>query len=196
LKSHTRQVIFVVALLGIPLMAWSLVFRPQNARIAEAMQDITTQQAQLDRIAKLTARIPDLEQALIQGEALVHQVEAQLPRRRDVEGVLENIWELAESSGLMVRSVKTKPPVASAAAMELPLEVMMDGPFDGFYRFLLDLENLQRITRISELSIQEAGLKVRGPDHELPPGSVTTRFTLSIYFADTAPTLAAGATRR
>ncbi len=196
MNGRTRQIAFFIALLGIPLTAWYVVFRPQNADIADAMRDITQRQRQLDRVAKLAERIPDLEQALHQGEQLVEQVEAQLPRRRDVEGVLENIWQIADRNGLLVRSVKTRPAVPSAVYMELPLEVSMDGPFEGFYRFLLELETLPRVTRLSELSIQEAGLKVRGPSNSLPPGSVATQFILSIYFADAVPEVAtAGATR-
>ena len=195
MNTTARQVGFFVALLGIPLTAWYVVFRPQNAEIAEAMHDIGTRQAQLDRISKLAERIPDLEASLEVGEQLVQQVEAQLPRRRDVEGVLENIWQIAERNNMQVRSVKTKPPLPSAVYMELPLEVAMDGPFEGFYRFLLELESLPRITRLSELSVQEAGLKVRGPQSDLPPGSVATQFTLSIYFADAVPELAAAGGR-
>ncbi len=190
MKQHTRQIIFVAALLGIPLTAWYTVFRPQNERIGAAMEEISMQQQQLDRINQLATRIPDLTEALSTGERLVQRVEAQLPRSRDVEGVLESIWQLAERSGMQVRSVKTKPPVPSSVYMELPLKVVMDGPFEGFYRFLLELEGLPRITRLSTLSVQEAGLKVRGPDHELPPGSVTTQFTLSIFFADAVPEVA------
>ncbi|MDP7070833.1 MAG: type 4a pilus biogenesis protein PilO [Phycisphaerales bacterium] len=196
MSGRVRKIAFFVALLGIPLTAWYAVFRPQNADIAEAMRDIAQRQRQLDRVAALAKRIPDLEQALLQGAQLVEQVEAQLPRRRDVEGVLENIWHIADRNGMLVRSVKTKPAAPSAVYMELPLEVAMDGPFEGFYRFLLELETLPRVTRLSELSIQEAGLKVRGPDNTLPPGSVATQFTLSIYFADSVPEVAsAGATR-
>jgi len=139
MNGRTRQIAFFIALLGIPLTAWYVVFRPQNADIADAMRDITQRQRQLDRVAKLAERIPDLEQALHQGEQLVEQVEAQLPRRRDVEGVLENIWQIADRNGLLVRSVKTRPAVPSAVYMELPLEVSMDGPFEGFYRFVLEL---------------------------------------------------------
>ncbi|MDP6987662.1 MAG: type 4a pilus biogenesis protein PilO [Phycisphaerales bacterium] len=191
MNTTARKVGFIAVLLGIPLTAWYVIFRPQNADIAEAMQKITTQQHQLDRISRLAERIPDLEAALATGEKLVQQVEAQLPRRRDVEGVLENIWQIAERNGMQVRSVKTKPPVPSAVYMELPLEVSMDGPFEGFYRFLLELETMPRITRLSQMSIQEAGLKIRGPQQELPPGSIATQFTLSIYFADAVPEIAA-----
>jgi hypothetical protein len=73
----------------------------------------------------------------------------------------------------------------------------MDGPFEGFYRFLLELETMPRITRLARMSIREAGQKVRGPQRELPPGSVDTQFTLSIYFADAVPEIAsAGAASR
>jgi type IV pilus assembly protein PilO len=189
MNSHFRQVIFIVILLGTPLTAWYTIFRPQNAEIATAMEDIASRQRQLDRISQLAERIPDLEAALATGEQLVQQVEAQLPRRRDVEGVLENIWQMADRNGMLVRSVKTRAAVPASVYMELPLEVTMDGPFKGFYRFLLELESLPRITRVSELAIQESGLKVRGPNNDLPPGSVATQFILSIYFADAVPTI-------
>jgi len=172
------------------MTAWYLVFKPQGEAIDQAMSDIASRQQQLDRIALLAKRIPVLEDALANGEKLVRQVEEQLPRRNDVEGVLESIWQIADRNGLIVRSVKTRPPVPSAVYMELPLEVAMDGPFNGFYRFLLELEMLPRITRLSELAIHEAGLKVRGGAEDLPEGSVSTQFTLSIYFADTVPALA------
>ncbi|MDP7030337.1 MAG: type 4a pilus biogenesis protein PilO [Phycisphaerales bacterium] len=190
MKPHMRQVVFFAVLLGIPLGAWYMIFRPQNKDISEAMQDIASRQRQLDRVAQLAERIPDLESALETGEQLVAQVEAQLPKRRDVEGVLESIWQMAERNGMQVRSVKTQAAVPSSVYMELPLDVTMDGPFEGFYRFLLELEALPRITRVSRMAIQEAGLKVRGPGSDLPPGSIATQFTLSIYFADAVPALA------
>ncbi|MCH2139438.1 MAG: type 4a pilus biogenesis protein PilO [Phycisphaerales bacterium] len=192
MNTHVRQIAFVITLIAIPVTAWYAVFSPQNAEIHAAMLDIASRQRQLDRISLMAERIPALEDALSNGEELVRQVEAQLPRRNDVEGVLESIWQIADRNGLIVRSVKTRPPVPSSVYMELPLEVAMDGPFNGFYRFLLELETLPRITRLSELAIQEAGLKVRSNTADLPEGSVATQFTLSIYFADTVPTLAEG----
>ena len=67
MNSHFRQVIFFVILLGIPLTAWYTIFRPQNAEITAAMEDIASRQRQLDRISQLAERIPDLETALATG---------------------------------------------------------------------------------------------------------------------------------
>jgi type IV pilus assembly protein PilO len=184
-----RQTAFVAALVCIPMLSWLLVFKPQQHEIQQALDEISVRNAELEGIALLSQQIPVLEEAVRSGQEMVENIEAKLPPRRDVEVVLEQTWQIAERNGLTVRSFKTKPVVNSWLYMELPLEVSMSGPFEGFYRFLLDLEALPRITRISEMSIQESGMQFRGPDHELPPGSVSAQFVLSVYFADSLPTL-------
>ncbi|MCH2142749.1 MAG: type 4a pilus biogenesis protein PilO [Phycisphaerales bacterium] len=185
-----RQTGFVFTLVCIPVLSWVLVFQPQQQEIDRAIQEIDSRNTELEKVALLTRRIPDLEDALATAENLVTQIEAKLPPRRDVEVVLEQTWQIAERNGLTVRSFKTKPAVPSGLYMELPLEVSMSGPFEGFYRFLIDLEGLPRITRIAEMSIQESGMQLRGPGNELPPGSIAAQFVLSVYFSDSVPTLA------
>ena len=188
-----RQAAFVGALICIPLLSWLFVFQPQQEEIDRAIREIDTRNAELEQVALLTQRIPDLEDAVATGHQLVSQIEAKLPPRRDVEVVLEQTWQIAERNGLTVRSFKTKSAVPSGLYMELPLEVSMSGPFEGFYRFLIDLESLPRITRIGEMSIQESGMQLRGPGNELPPGSIAAQFVLSVYFSDSVPALAQGA---
>ncbi len=66
--------------------------------------------------------------------------------------------------------------------MELPLKVLMEGEFTGFYQFLLELEGLERITRIHKMTLKRASeISSRGRK-ELPDGWIRAEFTLSIYF--------------
>ena len=44
-------------------------------------------------------------------------------------------------------------------AHEQPLEIQIEGNFDGFYQFLLELETLPRITQIHQLKLERAGAK-------------------------------------
>ena len=67
--------------------------------------------------------------------------------------------------------------------MEQPLKVELEGNFEGFYEFMLALENLPRITRIFDLKLKKIS-QLSGPKKDdLPPGSVSAEFTLSIYFS-------------
>ena len=100
--------------------------------------------------------------------------------------ILEDVWELAASARLSVKSIKSEKPVPAAGYMEQPLKISMEGRFEGFYRFLLALESLPRITRIHQLKLER---KTKGrSDDEDPSGVMKADFVLSIYFESPADT--------
>ena len=68
---------------------------------------------------------------------------------------------------------KGEKPIAAGLAMEQPLDVEITGDFDGFYTFLLALEQLPRITRISNMEIQ------RSKDVD---GEMRAKCVLSVYY--------------
>jgi type IV pilus assembly protein PilO len=57
--------------------------------------------------------------------------------------------------------------------MEQPLKMKINGNFNGFHDFLIKLEELPRITRISDMKITRS-TEVNG--------NMSAEFTLSIYF--------------
>ena len=61
----------------------------------------------------------------------------------------------------------------TAQYAELPIKLAIVGNFDGFYRFMLDLEKLSRIIRMPKLKL----LQLPNTD-----GDVAVLMTLSIFF--------------
>ena len=94
MNSHTRQLIYVLVLLTVPLTAWYFVFVPRNAEIDLTNQAIQEREFQLKKISNVIATLGDLEQAVEDGEAAIKRVEAKLPSRRDVESMLEQLCRL------------------------------------------------------------------------------------------------------
>lgn len=177
-----REFIFFLVLLAVPVASYFYVFKPRNDDIAQARKEIQDKQDRLDTLAAVAAKIDDMQLAIEQGRESIELIEAKLPSEQDVEGILEQVWQIAKRNKLVVKSVKSDKPVPTARYLELPLKVTMHGEFDGFYQFLLELENLPRITRIHQVELQRAtGKKEKGME-DLPPGSMAADFTLSIYF--------------
>lgn len=177
-----RELIFLAVLLAVPIAAYIYVFNPRNEEITEARDEVALKQARLDQLAQVVARIEDIGQAIESGQQSITLIEAKLPREQDVEGVLEQISQIAERNNLTIRTINPDSPVPAAMYMELPLRLSMDGQFDGFYQFLLEVENLPRITRMHNMQIKRGGER-SGPNRtELPPGYMRAEFTLSIYF--------------
>ncbi len=182
MKFGLREFIFFIVLLAVPVASFFYVFKPRNIEIQRANDEITMKQARLDTLAAVTAKITDIGLEIERGRESVKTVEAKLPSAQDVEGILEQVWQTARRNALNLVSVKSERPIPAAMYMEQPLKVVMEGQFDGFYQFLLELENLERITRIHQMKIEKAKPAAGGRVDAMPPGSMKAEFILSIYF--------------
>ena len=179
----SREVIFLIVLLVVPVASYFYVFKPRNNEIRQAQIEVENKQAKLDNLREVTEKIDDIGLAIDKGRAAIQLVEAKLPSARDVEVILEDVWELAASSRLSVKSIKSEKPVPAALYMEQPLRMVVTGRFDGFYQFLLEMENLSRITRVPRMKLERLDSLSGSPDDlELDSGLMTAEFTLSIYF--------------
>lgn len=180
-----RELIFIVVLLAVPVASYMFVFKPRNAEISRARSEITVKQTRLDQLAEVASKIDDIGLAIEAGRESIEKIEAKLPSEQDVEGILEQVWQIAKRNRMDVRSVKSEKAVPAAMYMELPLRVVMEGQFDGFYQFLLELENLPRITRVHQMELVRPDPFKSTPQRDqepLPPGWMQAEFLLSIYF--------------
>jgi len=184
MRMGPREIIFLVVLLVVPVASYFYVFKPRNQEIKQAQVEVENKQAKLDKLREVTGQIEDLGMAIDHGRAAINLVEAKLPSARDVEVMLEDVWKHAAEARLNVKSVKSEKSVPLAGYMEQPLRVSMAGEFKGFYDFLIALENLPRITRIHEMTLDQTPSRGSGRDSERQV--MKADFVLSIYFEPTA----------
>jgi type IV pilus assembly protein PilO len=181
-----RDLAFVAVLIAVPVAAYFFVYKPRNEDIARARDEMRLKEARLVDLRKLTARIGDLGREIAEREEELEKLNQKLPDREGVDRILEQVTQLAMRSNLAVRSIKGDKILAAGPALELPLKTVMEGDFEGFYQFLLDVESLPRITRINGAKITKLGFDkrtTRNEDEEpIPEGSMRAEFTLSIYF--------------
>ncbi len=177
-----RELIFMIVLLAVPVASWWYVFKPRNAEIAQAKIEVITKQNKLDKLEEVAKRIDDIGLAIEQGQIAVELIEAKLPNKQQVDVILQNVWQLADQNRLTVKSIKSEKPVSAATYMEQPLKMKIEGRFNGFYQFLLELENLPRITRIHQMKMERMSTDNGSGSDSYDPGLMKAEFTLSIYF--------------
>lgn len=176
-----RELVFLLVLLAVPVVSLIYLFQPRNEEIQQAMEEIRIKRTRLERLALVTTKIDNLGLAIEEGRESIAMIEAKLPSEQDVEGILDEIWQITASNDLTVKKVRTKASKPASLYRELPLEMVVTGRFDGFYEFLLELENLPRITRIHEIRLQRTKETSRLQTN-VPVGAMRAEFTLSIYF--------------
>lgn len=185
-----RELIFLVVLLAVPIASFMFVFKPRNEEINQARQEVDAKTEKLEQLRQVQGQLNDLGQAIEEWRKAIEMIEAKLPSERGIEDILEQVWNLAEDNGLQILGTHAEPAVPAATYMELPLKIEMYGDFDGFYQFLLELEQLPRITRVHEMAVNRAGhtsrgsrgRSRRGPADEVPEGTMEAEFILSIYY--------------
>ncbi len=173
MKIGMRELVFILILLAVPVASFWYVFRPQSEKIKQANQEIEHKESMLQSLAETTAQTDDLAAANEEIANAIHLIEARLPTHKEVDVILEQVAEIALGNNLKLIKVKSDKPVRSAAYWEQPLEMKVAGDFNGFYAFLLDLEQLDRITRMPHIKLKRA---------DEVDGVINATFTLSIYF--------------
>ena len=155
MRMGTREVIFILLLLAMPVAAYFFVFQPRNEQIASARAEIALKQQKLAQLEAATMKIQDLGQEIDKLSTAITVFEEKLPAERETEVILKQVWELATRHQLVPRSVRTDKVIPGPLYSTLPIQMSILGNFDGFYSFLLDLEKLQRLTQIPKLDLQK-----------------------------------------
>ncbi len=144
--------------LAVGAMATGLIFAlgvylPQMRRLQQLRADTTSLNAQLDvrsqRLKELKSTFEDVGRAKM---TLVHFVDA-VPENVRIGEFLEEIDRTAKSNGLTDRNVVPSNPIVGEKVSCLPLDITFRGEFDGIFKFLRHMENMQRIARVQRLEL-------------------------------------------
>ena len=171
-----REFLFVLLLLAMPVAAYFFVFQPRNAQIAEARAEVQQKQAKLKQLESSTEGLEDIGQEIDRLNEAIELFERKLPPQQEVEVILEEVWKLAAEHNLTPKSVRTDKIKANRQYAEQPIKLKIIGDFDGFYEFLLSLENLPRITRLPLMKLKKKGES---------EGHMHADMVLSIFFEGT-----------
>lgn len=174
MSNGIRQFVFFVVLLALPLCAYFVVFKPLNQRIEKARNEVEHKESLLAKLKEATSQTEDLQRANQQIKDAIEAIQARLPTTKEMDNVLRQVSNLAGKNDLKVPQFKKSDKTAPAGlAFEQACDIEITGDFDGFYKFLLDLEQLPRITRIPDLSI------IRSDKID---GEMKTKLVLSVYY--------------
>lgn len=168
-----RELVFLLLMLALPVAAFLFVFQPRTEQIRVAQREINTKRQKLQELESATSQFSDLDEEIVKLSGAIEMFEQKLPTRREEQVILQQVWELAARNSLLPKSIRPDKPIPTAQYAELPIKLAIVGNFDGFYRFMLDLEKLSRITRLPKLKLVQ-----------LPKthGDIAVLMTLSIFF--------------
>jgi type IV pilus assembly protein PilO len=172
-------------MMGVLGCAYFFVFNRANARRAALDADTQTKQQALVNLKLATAGVADVNKKIGDLEAAIKFFDDKLPPQREVDNILQEVTQISQSAGLTTQTVKPDKSEKAANYSEEPIELTVNGSFEGIYRFLVGLEQLPRLTRVTQLQLVKNAVK-KDKDDTTNQGAITAHMTLSIYFAPDA----------
>jgi len=173
MKLGLRELIVLTLMLALLGGAYFFIFNKANVKRARMLTEIQAKQTALNNLRNATAGIEDLNRKVEELSKAIAFFESKLPQEKEIDTILKEVWQMAEANSLQTKTVKTLKSERGPNYSEQPIQMSLQGDFNGFYSFLLALEKLPRITRINQMTLQ----KVNDRD-----GEMTAQLTLSIFF--------------
>lgn len=174
-----RELVFLLVLLAMPAVAYFAVFKEQNVKHQEARTEIQAKRVKLADLDKATEQFMDLDQEIVRLTGAIRMIEEKLPAGRETYVVVNRVADLARSHNLKVEEIKPDKVVSAGPyASELPIQIEIKGVFngEGFYKFLLEVERMPRITQVPLMKLKRSDKK------DDPEGTMIATLTLSIFF--------------
>jgi len=173
MKFGVREIIFVGAMLGLLACSYFLVFNKVNARRLAIEADIARKQKALADLDKATVGVADVDKKISELGQAIEFFESKLPQEKEMDKILKEVWQMAEANNLTTKTIKTLKSRRSTSYSEQPIEMSLSGAFEGYYAFVLQLEQLPRLTRVTRMDLKKMN------EHD---GAMEASLTLSIFF--------------
>lgn len=163
-----------IVALGLLVFAFTVVV-PRGREVGEVEAQVAAEDA---RVADLRTQLAVLEATPpTDVAAAVSAVREQVPSTAALPDLLRSLTGAAERAGVEFSGVTMTPggPAPSASVSTIPLAITVNGGYFELARFLFELEHLDRLNRVSGISLSGAG-----------EGGLSMSVTAEVYTTDTS----------
>lgn len=168
-----RALLWGGALLLLTALA-CLLYLPQQQRVAALQKQIAAERQALAALEAFARRHPDLAVDEAAARRRLALAEAKLPENARIDAFLQSVEEAADRSGVLLRRVKPERPVRQAPCAYVPVQLECDGTYAETLAFLRALGAQPRFFALRQMFAAAAA------------GGLRTKFSLEVYFFDTA----------
>ncbi|UCF43258.1 MAG: type 4a pilus biogenesis protein PilO [Planctomycetota bacterium] len=173
MKGGLRKAVLFISLLGISYIAYQYMIKPANKHLAVQKARVQAKLAKLEEFEQATTAAAGLSKQLEQLQEAIKFFESKLPPTSEIDKVLHDVTVIVQKQGLRSKRVLRLKKEDNSGYVEQPLRVELEGNFNAFYSFLLELEKLPRIMKIRELELEK---------QTNDEGQIAADFVVSIFF--------------
>lgn len=172
------QIVTAAASLAILVILAVAVVLPQGARVQEREAEVSAAEADL---TALEAEVEELERFAASGEAQLasEEIAAKIPTEADLPGLLGLLRAAAADAGVVITALTPGNPSPSlnAPASVIPVSITATGGYFELARFIFQLETLERLSKVTSVSLTSSG--------DVGGGQLTLQASAQVFTTDT-----------
>ena len=149
-----KMLMFLVAFVAVLAVIWYMSIVPIREEIARLQQEEETQIEVLEVRQKKAANLEPLEEQMQEMEQSLGDMVRQLPDKTEVAGLLVDISQTGLSAGLEFREFRPKALVPQEFYSTLPIEIQTQGGYHQMAEFISGLAALPRIVTVHDVRIE------------------------------------------
>ena len=163
----------LLLLVGVYVWLFFLPMRTNLGQLDTRLSKLLSQKAEQEAIVQ---NLPAFRAECRNLENQLNAAMAQLPNKKEIPTLLQNISNLGRESSLDVPYFKPGNEIKKDFYAEVPVDIKLSGPYHAMLKFFYQVGNLPRIVNIADLSVE---IKSKGdsPDElEAACRAVTYKF--------------------
>lgn len=123
--------------------------------LLKAQKDVQVKEA-------LERRLPEFEKKIAELDGQLAMIRRQLPEKKEIPDLLDQISNLGAQSGLQFQLFKPLPEAEKDFYAEVPVDLNIMGSFHNVVDFFDKVARMPRIVTITNIDIGKSGNKMRG----------------------------------
>ncbi len=178
IKLPLSKKVLILAVINVFILVavyWFLI-GPEYEKAKSLKVSLAGLTAKLNENRAIAANIPRFLHEKEELENKLRAAVAELPNEKEIPDLIDGISMAGEKSGLKILLFKPLSEVSRGFYAEVPVNMSVEGRFDGLYDFSVKVSKLPRIVNISNMNIVSMGHRNRVPMLKAEFVATTFRF--------------------
>ncbi len=134
-----------------------IYFKPQNNKLTALKEEREKTEAEVTNLKQRNLQLSKIEGELIDLRKILNELEAIIPKRKEIWDILRNMQQLAVNSRLTIVKFLPKAEVDMEFYYEWPISIEITGSYHNLAIFFDRLSNFSRLFNIEDFSIKALG---------------------------------------
>ncbi len=136
------------------ILIFFVYFKPQGTKLKALIDEREKTEAEVANLKQKNLQLSRIEEELVDLRKILNELEAIIPKRRELASIINQIHQLAINSRLNISKFQPRGEVDMEFYYEWPISIEITGNYHNLAMFFDRLSNFSRLFNVEDFSIK------------------------------------------